>query len=84
MIDKGTAVVTALTYETNTKKEGFDSTPGDNLTLNWGIGHLPLKKDMSLCSSRSGEVPTWEITHDTGSAASNTLAKFTLLAASSA
>ena len=49
MTNKATAVIAALTYETNGKKEDFDLTPGDNLTLNWGISQfLPLRKDMSL------------------------------------
>src|SRR6266700_63610 len=40
MPNKGTAVIAALTYETNEKKEDFDLTPGDNLTLNWGISQF--------------------------------------------
>jgi Putative MetA-pathway of phenol degradation len=74
MTNKGTAVVIALTYETNGKKEDFDLTPGDNLTLNWGISQfLPLKKDMSLLLEVGpAGYDTWQITHDTGSAATNT------------
>ena len=42
---KATAVVTALTYEIHGNKEDFDLTPGQNLTLNWGISQfLPLTK----------------------------------------
>jgi len=49
MTNKATAVVAALTYELNGEKQGFDLTPGDNLTLSWGLSQLlPLKKDMSL------------------------------------
>jgi len=75
MTNKATAVVTALTYETNTKKDDFDLTPGDNLTLNWGISQfLPLKKDMSLLAEIGpAGYDTWQITHDSGSAASTTL-----------
>jgi hypothetical protein len=75
MTDKGTAVVAALTYETSGKKEGFDLTPGDNLTLNWGISQfLPLKKDMTLLLEIGpAGYDTWQITHDSGSAATNTL-----------
>jgi hypothetical protein len=75
MTNKGTAVVTALTYETNSKKEGFDLTPGDNLSLNWGIDQLlPLKNDMSLLAEVGvAGYDTWQITHDSGSAASSTL-----------
>jgi hypothetical protein len=74
MTNKGTAVVAALTYETNGKKEDFDLTPGDNLTLNWGISQfLPLKKDMSLLLEVGpAGYDTWQITNDSGSAASNT------------
>src|SRR6266516_3587459 len=75
MTNKATAVVAALTYETNGKKEDFDLTPGDNLTLNWGISQfLPLKKDMSLLLEVGpAGYDTWQITHDSGSAATNTL-----------
>jgi hypothetical protein len=34
---KATAVLAALTYEIHGDKEDFDLTPGQNLTLNWGI-----------------------------------------------
>jgi len=49
-------------------------TPGDNLTLNWGISQfLPLKKDMSLLLEVGpAGYDTWQITDDSGSAASNT------------
>lgn len=75
MTNKATAVVAALTYETNGKKEDFDLTPGDNLTLNWGISQfLPLKKDMSLLLEVGpAGYDTWQITHDSGSAATSTL-----------
>jgi hypothetical protein len=71
MNNKGTAVIAALTYETNGKKQDFDITPGDNLTLNWGISQfLPLKKDNSLLLEIGpAGYDTWQITDDTGSAA---------------
>ena len=70
----GTVVALALTYETNGRKEDFDLTPGDNLTLNWGISQLqPLKKDGSLLLEVGpAGYDTWQITDDTGSAANNT------------
>jgi len=73
--NKATALVAALTYETNGKKEDFDLTPGDNVTLNWGISQfLPLKKDMTLMLEVGpAGYDTWQITHDSGSAATNTL-----------
>ena len=75
MTNKATAVIAALTYETNGKKEDFDLTSGDNLTLNWGISQfLPLKKDMSLLLEVGpAGYDTWQITHDSGSAATSTL-----------
>jgi hypothetical protein len=71
---KGTAVIAALTYETNGKKKDFDLTPGDNLTLNWGISQfLPLKKDMSvMLEVGPAGYDTWQITDDSGSAANDT------------
>jgi hypothetical protein len=74
MSDKGTAVVTALTYETNGKKEDIDVTPGDYLTFNWGISQfLPLKKDMSLLLEIGpAGYDTWQITDDSGKDASKT------------
>ena len=74
MINKATAIVAALTYETNSEKEDFDLTPGDNLTLNWGFSQfLPLKQDMSLLLEFGpAGYDTWQITDDSGSAANNT------------
>lgn len=74
MTNKATAIATALTYETNGKKDGFDLTPGDNLTFNWGISqYLPLKKDGSLLLEVGpAGYDTWQITKDSGSAANST------------
>lgn len=71
--DKRMAIVTALTYEINSKKEDFDLTPGQNLTFNWGISQfLPLKKDHSLLLEVGpAGYDTWQITDDSGSAANN-------------
>ncbi len=73
MENKGTAVIAALTYETNGKKQDFDLTPGDNLTLNWGISQfIPLKKDTSLLLEVGpAGYDTWQISNDTGGAASS-------------
>ena len=70
--DKRMAVTTALTYEINGKKEDFDLTPGDNLTLNWGISQiLPLKKEHTLLLEVGpAGYDTWQITDDSGGAAS--------------
>jgi hypothetical protein len=73
MTNKATAVVAALTYETNGEKDDFDLTPGDNLTLNWGISQfLPLKKDMSLLIEIGpAGYDAWQITDDNGGDASD-------------
>ena len=75
MTNKATAVIAALTYETNGKKEDFDLTPGDNLTLSWGISQfLPLSEDKTLLLEVGpAGYDTWQITHDSGSAATGTL-----------
>jgi len=73
MENKGTALISALTYETNGKKQGFDLTPGDNLTLTWGASQfLPLREDSLLLEFGPAGYDTWQITDDTGSAASDT------------
>jgi len=74
MNNKATAVVAALTYEKNTKKEDFDLVPGDNFTLNWGFSqYFPLKEDLSvLLDGGLAGYDTWQITNDSGGAASST------------
>ncbi len=71
--DKRMAIATALTYEFHGKKDGFDLTPGQNLTFNWGISQfLPLKKDHTLLLEVGpAGYDSWQITDDTGSAAAN-------------
>jgi hypothetical protein len=71
MGSKGTAVIAAMTYETSGEKKDFDLTPGDNLTLNWGISqYLPLRKDGSLLLEVGpAGYGTWQITGDSGGAA---------------
>ena len=74
MDNKGTAIISALTYETNGKKRDFDVTPGDVLTLNWGISQfVPLKKDLSvLLEIGPAGYDSWQVSSDSGSAATNT------------
>jgi hypothetical protein len=51
--DKRMAVENALTWEINRRKRGFDLTPGQYLTWNWGVSqYLPLKKDTTVQDSR--------------------------------
>jgi hypothetical protein len=43
------AIENLITWELNQQKRGFDLTPGQHLTWNWGISqYLPLKKDHSI------------------------------------
>ncbi|MBI5507054.1 MAG: transporter [Deltaproteobacteria bacterium] len=73
--NKGTALTAALTYEINSDKERFDVTPGDNLTLNWGISqYLPLTADMKwLTEVGPAGYSTWQVSADSGSDASNSV-----------
>jgi hypothetical protein len=44
--DRRMAIQSALTWEIHRNKRGFDLTPGQNVTWNWGVSqYLPLKKD---------------------------------------
>lgn len=71
--DKRMAVAGALTYEVHGEKEDFDLTPGQDLTLNWGVSqYLPLKKDQSLLLEIGpAGYSSWQITDDSGSDARN-------------
>ncbi len=68
---KGTAVVLALTHEVNGKKQDFDLTPGQNLTLNWGVSqYVPLDEGKTLLLEIGpAGYDSWQVSHDTGSAA---------------
>lgn len=71
--NRGTAVVGALTYEMNGKKEDFDITPGSHLTLNWGVSqYLPITKDQKLLMEVGlTGYDQRKLTEDTGSNARN-------------
>jgi hypothetical protein len=73
MENKATAVTAALTHEINSKKEDFDLTPGNTLTLNWGISqYLPLKKDNSLLLEIGpAGYNSWQVSEDSGSDANS-------------
>jgi hypothetical protein len=73
MEHKGTALIGAVTYETNGEKQGFDVTPGDVLTFNWGASQfVPLRKDMSLLLEVGpGGYDTWQISDDSGGGAAD-------------
>lgn len=71
--NRGTAVTTALTYEIHDDKEDFDFTPGQVLSLNYGLSqYLPLnkKKDLLLDAGPAG-YSSWQITDDEGDDAAN-------------
>jgi hypothetical protein len=71
--DKRMAVATALTYEINQNKQGFDLTPGQNLTFNYGVSqYIPLTDDHKLILDIGpAGYSSWQITDDTGSDATN-------------
>jgi hypothetical protein len=66
--NQATAFMATLTYETCDKKQDFDVTPGDFLSVNWGISqYLPLRIDETLLLEIGpAGYDTWQITDDTG------------------
>jgi len=69
-VDKRMAVSAVLTYGIPHEKEDFDLTPGQNLTLNWGISqYLPLNGETLLLEVGPAGYDSWQITDDSGSAA---------------
>lgn len=72
-LNKATAVVIGLTYEVHSEKQDFDLTPGQSLTLNWGISqYLPLTKDQKyLAEVGPAGYDTWQVSNDSGSNAAN-------------
>lgn len=73
--DKRMAVSAVLTYGIPQKKDDFDLTPGENLTLNWGISqYLPLNKAQTLLLEVGpAGYDSWQVTSDSGSDASSGL-----------
>ena len=71
--DQRMAVMAAGTWQINSKKRDIDITPGQHFTLNWGISqYLPLRKDQKLLLEVGpAGYDDWQITDDTGSAASS-------------
>ena len=66
--NKGTAIGLGLTHEINTKKADFDLTPGQNLSLNWGVSQfLPITSDHTLLLEVGPTgYDTWQVTNDSG------------------
>lgn len=71
--DRRLAIQNALTWEVHRKKRGFDLTPGQNLTYNWGLSqYLPLKKDKSVLAEIGPTgYSSMQVTNDSGSMARN-------------
>jgi hypothetical protein len=71
--DKRMAVTGGLTYEFHSQKRDFDLTPGQNLSLNWGVSqYLPMTSDASLLAEIGVTgYDTWQTTEDEGRDASD-------------
>ena len=71
--DRRMAVENALTWEIHRNKRGFDLTPGQDLTWNWGVSqYLPLKKDSSiLLEVGPAGYSSFQVSDDSGTDARN-------------
>ena len=67
------AVATALTYEIHGEKDDFDLTPGDNLTLNWGVSqYLPFPNNENLLIEVGpAGYSSWQVSNDSGADATD-------------
>jgi hypothetical protein len=72
---KATAVALALTWEINSEKEDFHVTPGQVVSLNWGVSqYLPLNAAQTwLVELGPAGYDQWQVTSDDGRNASNGL-----------
>ncbi len=66
---RGTAITLAGTYEIQSEMEDRDITPGDRVSLNWGISqYLPLTKDQTwLADVGASGYSQWQVEEDSGS-----------------
>jgi len=71
--DRRMAIENAMTWEVDQRKRGFDLTPGQFLTWNWGVSqYLPLKKDHSLLAEIGpAGYGNFQVSDDTGTDARN-------------
>lgn len=70
--NRATAFAGALTYEFHYDKEHFDVTPGQDLSLNWGVSqYLPLGSEKLLLEIGPAGYSSWQTTEDHGSDATN-------------
>ena len=65
---KGTAVTLAGTYEIQSEMQDQDLTPGDRVTLNWGVSqYLPLTQDQTwLAELGASGYSQWQVEEDSG------------------
>ena len=66
--NRGTAVTLAGTYEIQSEMEDKDLTPGDRVSLNWGVSqYLPLTKDQTwLAELGASGYSQWQVEEDSG------------------
>jgi hypothetical protein len=71
--DRRMAIENAFTWEIHQKKRGFDLTPGQDFTWNWGVSQfLPLKKDQSvLLEVGPSGYSSFQVSDDSGTEARN-------------
>ncbi|MGH8470315.1 MAG: SphA family protein [Gammaproteobacteria bacterium] len=67
--NRGTAVTLAGTYEIQSEMDDQDLTPGDRVSLNWGVSqYLPLTKDQTwLAELGASGYSQWQVEEDSGS-----------------
>ncbi len=70
LLDRATAFVLAGTYEINSEQEGTDITPGQRLTLNYGVSQF-LPAGPGLVDLGVMGYSQWQVTHDSGSDVAN-------------
>jgi hypothetical protein len=69
-LEKATAIVVAATYEINHEKEDVDITPGQRLSLNYGVSQF-LPMGPGLLELGLLGYSQWQVTDDSGSDATN-------------
>jgi hypothetical protein len=70
--NRATAFAGVVTYEIHGDKEHYDLTPGQNVTLNWGISqYLPIGSDKLLLEIGPAGYDEWQTTEDHGSDAND-------------
>ncbi|MGH8584922.1 MAG: SphA family protein [Gammaproteobacteria bacterium] len=67
--NRGTAITLAGTYEIQSEMDDQDLTPGDRVSLNWGVSqYVPLTKDQTwLAELGASGYSQWQVEEDSGS-----------------